>query len=112
MQHPLYLNLLVFCYRYFKFLQELTKGAESGAHDAALNALKCLCEADACFGFAATNTTVNTVYLGTDAFIDLMVKLGCSVGFFTEYVPCGLNPRMEHPAEIEGLAAQFENHNS
>jgi hypothetical protein len=27
-------------------------------------------------------------------------------------VPCGLNPRMEHPAEIEGLAAQFENHNS
>ncbi|MEW6229221.1 MAG: radical SAM protein [Bacillota bacterium] len=66
-----------------------------GAHRTALRALECLRKAGACYGFAATNTAVNTGHLGTDAFIDQMVDLGCSVGFFTEYVPCGPNPRFD-----------------
>jgi MoaA/NifB/PqqE/SkfB family radical SAM enzyme len=49
----------------------------------------------AVFGFVATNTTANTSQLATDGFIDQMVAIGCAVGFFTEYVPCGPNPKPE-----------------
>lgn len=66
---------------------------QHGAHDAAVCALTHLREAKAFSGFAATNTTSNSEYLGTDGFIDEMVRLGCSVGFFSEYVPCGPNTR-------------------
>lgn len=66
-----------------------------GAHKTAIYALECLRDARACFGFAATNTAANIVHLGTDAFIDQMIALGCSVGYFTEYVPCGPNPRTD-----------------
>lgn len=66
---------------------------QPGAHDAAVRALVHLRDAKAFSGFAATNTTSNIGHLGTDAFIDEMVTLGCSVGFFSEYVPCGPNPR-------------------
>jgi MoaA/NifB/PqqE/SkfB family radical SAM enzyme len=38
---------------------------------------------------------VNSNHLGTDAFIDQMMALGCAVGFFSEYVPCGPNPRSD-----------------
>lgn len=63
-----------------------------GAHKAALRALGHLRQAGACYGFAATNTAANTGHLGTDAFVDEMIGLGCSVGFFTEYVPCDEHP--------------------
>jgi len=62
-----------------------------GAHETALHALDHLCKAQALFGFCATNTAANTAQLASDAFIDQMVTIGCAVGFFTEYVPCGPN---------------------
>jgi hypothetical protein len=46
-------------------------------------------EAGVFVGFCATNTSLNTDYLGTEGFIDNMIDLGCSVGYFVEYVPCG-----------------------
>ena len=64
----------------------------SGAHEAALRAFDHLRKAKALFGFVATNTAANTAELATEAFIDQMVAVGCAVGFFTEYVPCGPNP--------------------
>jgi MoaA/NifB/PqqE/SkfB family radical SAM enzyme len=64
-----------------------------GAHETAMRAFGYLRKAQALFGFVATNTAANTHQLGTDAFIDQMIAIGCAVGFFTEYVPCGLNPR-------------------
>ena len=63
-----------------------------GAHQAALRAFNQLRKAKALFGFVATNTAANTAQLATEAFIDQMVAVGCAVGFFTEYVPCGPNP--------------------
>ncbi len=51
--------------------------------------------ADAFFGFAATNNTENSNYLGSDEFVDDLVERGCSVGLITEYVPCGQKPRSE-----------------
>lgn len=65
------------------------------AYEAAIRAFHWLRDARVCFGFAATNTTANTNHLGTDAFVDQMAALGCSVGYFIKYVPCGPDPRPE-----------------
>ena len=68
---------------------------QSGSHMAAIRALGHLRRTGVAFGFVATNTAVNTREVATDEFIDQMVELGCAVGFFTEYVPCGENPRLD-----------------
>ena len=67
----------------------------SGAHEAALRAFDHLRKAKTLFGFVATNTAANTAQLATEEFIDQMVAVGCAVGFFTEYVPCGPNPNAD-----------------
>jgi MoaA/NifB/PqqE/SkfB family radical SAM enzyme len=66
-----------------------------GAHETALRAFGHLRKAQALFGFVATNTAANTAQLGAEPFIDQMVAVGCAVGFFTEYVPCGPNPHLD-----------------
>jgi MoaA/NifB/PqqE/SkfB family radical SAM enzyme len=66
-----------------------------GAHQAVLEAMAMLKEAGAFFGFAATNNSQNSSYLGSDDFIDSMIAQGCSVGLITEYVPCGQAPHTE-----------------
>jgi len=66
-----------------------------GTHDIVMRAFTSLHKAHAVFGFVATNTTANTSQLATDEFIDQMVAIGCAVGFFTEYVPGGPNPKPE-----------------
>lgn len=76
-----------------------------GAHDAAVRAFEYLRDAQACFGFAATNTAANIDHLGTDAFIDRMVDLGCFVGFFSEYVPCDPSPRLDWVLDEAARAA-------
>ncbi len=75
------------------------------AYEAAIHAFRCLRDARACFGFAATNTTANTEHLGTDAFIDQMAALGCSVGYFIEYIPCGPHPRPDWTLDEAARAA-------
>jgi MoaA/NifB/PqqE/SkfB family radical SAM enzyme len=74
------------------FPEDTDEMRRPGAHDIALRALESLRKAKACFGFAATNTAFNIDHLGSDLFIDQMIEQGCSVGYFTEYVPCGPNP--------------------
>lgn len=66
---------------------------QPGAYAAAMNAFARLRVAGAFYGFAATNTTANTAYLGSDQFMQKMIDCGCGVGFFTEYVPCDQNPQ-------------------
>ena len=58
-------------------------------HETARQALEMLDDAGAISGFAATAGTYNIDHLASDAFLDGMIGLGCSVGYFTEYVPCG-----------------------
>ncbi len=62
---------------------------KEGAHEAALRAFGLLRDAGACFGFAAMVTRGNALELQSDVFIDRMVREGCAVGYFTEYVPVG-----------------------
>jgi MoaA/NifB/PqqE/SkfB family radical SAM enzyme len=66
-----------------------------GAHRAVLEAMTILNNAGAFFGFAATNNTENSNFLGSNEFINDMIDRGCSVGLITEYVPCGPMPRAD-----------------
>ncbi len=74
------------------FPEDTDEMRRPGAHHIALRALESLGKAGACHGFAATATWANIDHLSTDLFIDQMTGLGCSVGYFTEYVPCGPGP--------------------
>jgi MoaA/NifB/PqqE/SkfB family radical SAM enzyme len=78
----------------------------AGAYKTAVGALDTLGRAGALFGFAAMNTTANTAHLGSDEFIDEMIGLGCCVGYFTEYVPCGPSPEPDWALD-EGTRAAF-----
>jgi MoaA/NifB/PqqE/SkfB family radical SAM enzyme len=75
------------------FVSDTDERRQPGAHETAMRAFGHLRKAQAVFGFVVTNTAANTYQLAIDAFINQMVAIGCAVGFFTEYVPCGLNPR-------------------
>lgn len=66
-----------------------------GAHGAALEALGLLHGADAISGFAAMVTTHNAHRVASEGFLDEMIARGCSLGGYTEYVPCGVHPRPE-----------------
>jgi len=90
------------------FANDTDRRRQPGAHETAMRAFGHLRKAQALFGFVATNTTANTHQLASDAFIDQMVAAGCAVGFFTEYVPCGLNPR---PDWVLNEAARIVFHN-
>jgi MoaA/NifB/PqqE/SkfB family radical SAM enzyme len=78
---------------------------QPGAHETAMHAFAHLRKAQAVFGFVATNTSANTSQLATDEFIDQMVAMGCVAGFFTEYVPCGPNPRPDWVLDEAARAA-------
>ena len=77
------------------FPEDTDTRRRAGAHETAVRALESLRDAHTFFGFAAMNTASNTDHLGSEAFVDQMVKLGCFVGYFTEYVPCGQKARPE-----------------
>ena len=77
------------------FASDTDQRRQPGTHETVMRAFTSLRKAHAVFGFVATNTTANTSQLATDEFIDQMVAIGCAVGFFTEYVPCGPNPKLE-----------------
>jgi MoaA/NifB/PqqE/SkfB family radical SAM enzyme len=47
------------------------------------------------FGFSATATRENNDMLLSDKFIDYYTKLGCSVGYYFQYMPIGRSPSFE-----------------
>ena len=85
------------------------------SHTIALSTLKLLKEAKACYGFATTVTTSNCLYVSSDNFIDEMIRLGCSVGYLVEYIPCGPNscpewvPDREMRVEIRKRVVDLRN---
>jgi MoaA/NifB/PqqE/SkfB family radical SAM enzyme len=77
------------------FISDTDFRRNEGAHEVAIRTFDRLRQAEAFFGFAATNTTANIENLASDEFVDQMVANGCAVGFFTEYIPCGPDPRFD-----------------
>jgi len=75
------------------FQEHTDNRRKKGAYHTAVRAMNLLRDSGVCFGFAATNTSENSEFLGTELFIDSMIQLGCSIGYFTEYVPCGPHPK-------------------
>ena len=90
------------------FASDTNERRQPGAHETALRAFGHLSKARAVFGFVATNTSANSSQLATDEFIDQIVAIGCAVGFFTEYVPCGPNSRPDWVLD-EAARAAFRN---
>ena len=60
-----------------------------GIHDRVTRSMRWLREAGAFFGFSSTVTHQNVFTLGSDSFIDSMVRRGCRIGYYIGYVPCG-----------------------
>ncbi|MBD3184851.1 radical SAM protein [Candidatus Poribacteria bacterium] len=52
-------------------------------------AMRLLDESGVMFGFSAMVTSMNFNILVSDKFIDDSINRGCSVGFYTEYIPIG-----------------------
>ncbi|MGC8970708.1 MAG: radical SAM/SPASM domain-containing protein [bacterium] len=77
------------------FEEDTDKRRKDGAYNTAVKAMRLMSTKDVLYGFAATNTCRNFGTLSSDEFIDKMISLGCTLGFFTEYVPCGNNPRYD-----------------
>lgn len=73
----------------------------TGADAAAVGAFEALRRAGAFYGFAATVTSKNGSSLVSEPFIDRMTALGCSVGYYAEYVPCGEDARPEFMLDEE-----------
>jgi MoaA/NifB/PqqE/SkfB family radical SAM enzyme len=74
--------------------RKITDGRRGdGAYDAAVRAMGCLNEEGALFGFSATVTAGNCASLVGGDFLDEMIGLGCSLAFYTEYVPVGTGVR-------------------
>ncbi len=74
------------------FYRHTEKRRGDGTHETALQAIRLLKASRACYGFAATVTKDNSSHIITEDFIDTMTGLGCAVGYFVEYIPCGENP--------------------
>ena len=60
-----------------------------GVYDQVERAMEYLQSEGVVFGFSAMVARDNFEVLSSDQFIDEMVKRGCALGFYTEYVPVG-----------------------
>jgi len=66
-----------------------------GVYDQVERAMEYLQREGVVFGFSAMVARDNFEVLSSDQFIDEMVKRGCALGFYTEYVPVGSAARWE-----------------
>ena len=62
-----------------------------GVYESVLHGMECLKDAGGFFGFSSMVTAQNVFHLGGKGFLDRMIKLGCRMGYFGNYVPCWEN---------------------
>jgi len=60
-----------------------------GVYNDVINAMDCLGKQKLLFGFSSTVTSLNFETLSSEQFINDMINEGCSIGFYTEYIPVG-----------------------
>jgi MoaA/NifB/PqqE/SkfB family radical SAM enzyme len=75
------------------FAEDTDSRRGPGAHRAAIRAMDSLHRAGVPIGFSVTNHAFNSERLGSDEFVDSMLSRGCVAGLYSEYVPCGPEPR-------------------
>lgn len=64
-----------------------------GVYEAVLGAMSHLKHSDILFGFSVMVTRDNLRMVSSNEFIDDMIDRGCSLGFYTEYIPIGTGAR-------------------
>jgi MoaA/NifB/PqqE/SkfB family radical SAM enzyme len=77
------------------FEEETDKRRGKGHYKKIMNAMRLLKENGVLFGFSSTQTRLNADLIGSDAFIDHMVDMGCTVGWYFSYVPIGRQPNLD-----------------
>ena len=74
------------------FEKATNKRRGSGTFTKIMQTMDNLREAGALFGFSATVTKLSVEDLMSNEFIDLMIKKGCSFGWYFQYIPIGKKP--------------------
>lgn len=74
------------------FEQETDARRGKGVWQKVMQAMDNLKEEGVLFGFSATQHRNNTDVITSDKFIDFMIKKGCLVGWYFQYLPLGKNP--------------------
>jgi MoaA/NifB/PqqE/SkfB family radical SAM enzyme len=72
-----------------------------GVYDQVERAMTYLQSEGVAFGFSATVARDNFEALGSDEFVEEMIRRGCALGFYTEYIPVGREARWELVLEDE-----------
>ncbi len=72
-----------------------------------MKAMDTLHKAGVIFGFSATYTRNNTEEVGSEDFVDLMIKKGCTFGWYFTYVPIGKDVDLDMMAAPEQRAFMF-----
>ena len=76
------------------FEEDTDRRRGKGHYKKIMNAMRLLKENGVLFGFSSTQTRENSDLITSDAFIDHMVDMGCTVGWYFTYVPIGRNPNL------------------
>ncbi len=79
-----------------------------GVYDRIMATFKRLREKGVLYGFSATYTSSSADYITSDAFIEEMLRAGCKVGWFFQYIPTGENPDLSYMATPEQRAKLHE----
>jgi len=83
------------------FQKETDQRRGKGIWDRVMQAMDNLREAGVLYGFSVTQTRFNTDIVTSDEFFDKMIKMGCCIGWFFQYIPLGKNPDLNLVATPE-----------
>lgn len=90
------------------FRENTDKRRGKGVFDRVMKAMDILHRAGVMFGFSATYTRNNTEEVGSDDFVDLMIKKGCTFGWYFTYVPIGKDVDLDMMAAPEQRAFMYQ----
>ncbi|MBN2223728.1 MAG: radical SAM protein [Deltaproteobacteria bacterium] len=76
------------------FEEDTDRRRGKGHYKKIMNAMRLLKENGVLFGFSSTQTRENADIIASDAFVDHMVDMGCTIGWYFTYVPIGREPNL------------------
>ena len=77
------------------FEEETDLRRGKGHYKKVMEAMQLLKEEGVLFGFSSTQTRLNSDLITSDAFVDHMVDMGCTLGWYFTYIPIGREPNLE-----------------
>ncbi|NLI13260.1 radical SAM protein [Pelotomaculum propionicicum] len=89
------------------FRENTDKRRGQGVFDRVMKAMDTLHKAGVIFGFSATYTRYNTEEVGSEEFWDLMIKMGCTFGWYFTYIPIGRDINLDMMATPEQRAFMY-----